>query len=125
MSLIVSQGVQRASQRQAQLDGQHLRITGLGQVREGLEGLLEIPHRLVQCGTVVGPGTGLLAAGHCLVPHLAPEGMIGQAFDLLGHPCGRQRLDGLDNVPVQQPPPLQQEAAIGYFVRQGMLEGVF
>ena len=48
-----------------------------------------------------------------------------QAFDLLGHPLGRERLEGLDQARVQHPPPLQQEAAVGHLVRQGMLEGVF
>jgi hypothetical protein len=51
--------------------------------------------------------------------------MVRQAFDLLGHPLGRERLEGLDKARVQRPPPLQQEAAVGHLVRQGMLEGVF
>ena len=51
--------------------------------------------------------------------------MVRQAFDLLGHPLGRERLEGLDKARVQHPPPLQQEAAVGHLVRQGMLEGVF
>ena len=72
----------------------------LGQVREGLEGLLEGGHRLAERGAVVGPGAGLLAVGDGLVPHLAPQGMVRQAFDLLGHPLGRERLKGLDNAGV-------------------------
>ena len=68
----------------------------LGQVREGLEGLLEGGHRLAERGAVPGPGAGLLAVGHGLVPHLAPQGMVRQPFDLLGHPLGRERLKGLD-----------------------------
>ena len=122
---ILSQWRQRASQREAELDGQPPGVAVLGQVREGLEGLLEGGHRLAERGAVVGPGAGLLAVGHGLVPHLAPQGMVRQAFDLLGHPLGRQRLEGLDNARVQPPPPLQQEAAVGHLVRQGMLEGVF
>ena len=51
--------------------------------------------------------------------------MVRQTFDLLDHPVGREHLEGLDNTPVQHPPPLQQEAAVGHLVRQGMLEGVF
>ena len=116
---------QRASQSEAELDGQHPGVAVLGQVREGLEGLLEGGHRLAERGAVVGPGAGLLAVGDGLVPHLAPQGMVRQAFDLLGHPLGRQRLEGLDQARMQHPPPLQQEAAVGHLVRQGMLEGVF
>ena len=94
-------------------------------MREGLEGLLEGGHRLAERGAVLGPGASLLAVGHGLVPHLAPQGMVRQAFDLLGHPVGGERLDGLDQARVQPPPPLQQQAAVGHLVGQGMLEGVF
>ena len=51
--------------------------------------------------------------------------MVRQAFHLLGHPFGRERLEGLDQARVQPPPPLQQEAVVGHLVRQGVLEGVF
>ena len=50
----------------------------LGQVREGLEGLLEGGHRLADARAVEGPGAGLLAVGHGLVPHLAPQSMVRQ-----------------------------------------------
>ena len=121
---MLSQLAQRASQREAEIDGQPPGVAVLGQVREGLEGLLEGGHRLAERGAVVGPGAGLLAVGHGLVPHLAPQGMVGQAFDLLGQPLGRERLEGLDNARMQRPPPLLQETAVGHLLRQGMLEGV-
>ncbi len=137
---ILSQDDERASQREAELEGQPPGVAVLGQVREGLEGLLEGGHRLAERGAVVGPGAGLLAVGHGLVPHLASQGMVRQAFDLvrvlpsgrkalrprshLGPPRGRQRLQGLDNTRMQEAPPLQQEAAVGHLVREGMLEGI-
>ena len=107
---ILSHCAQRDSQSEAEIDGQHPGVAVLGQVREGLEGLLEGGHRLAERGAVAGPGPGLLAVGDGLGPHLPPQGMVRQAFDLLGHPLGRERLKGLDNAPVQHPPPLQQEA---------------
>ena len=51
--------------------------------------------------------------------------MVRQAFDLLGHPVGRERLKGLDNPGMQHPPPLLEEAAVGHLMRQGMLEGIY
>ena len=48
-----------------------------------------------------------------------------QAFDLLGHPLGRQRLESLDQARVQPPPPLLEQTPIGHFVGEGVLEGVF
>jgi len=50
--------------------------------------------------------------------------MVRQAFDLLGHPLPGEDFKHLDNARVQDPPPLQQEAVVGYLVRQGVLEGV-
>ena len=55
-------------------------IAVLGQVRQGLEGLLEGGPGLTERGAVVGPGTGLLAVGDGLGPHLAPQGMVRQAL---------------------------------------------
>ena len=94
-------------------------------MREGTERLLEVPH-----GLAVGrPRHGLLprlpAVRQGLVPHLAPQGMVRQAFDLLGHPVPSERLQGLDDAGMEHPPPLLQQAAIGHLVRQGVLEGVF
>jgi hypothetical protein len=122
--LVRSQWLQHASQREAELDGQHPGVAGLGQVREGLEGLLERGQRFAERGAVVGSSTGLLAVGHGLVPHLPPQRMVRQAFNLLGSPLGHERLKGLDNARVQPPPPFQQKAAVGHLVRQGMPEGV-
>ena len=104
----LSQCEQGAPQSEAELDRQHPGVAVLGQVREGLEGLLEVAHRLAERGTVIGLGAGLLAVGHGLVPHLAPQGMVRQAFDLLGHPVGRERLKGLDNARMQHAPSLLQ-----------------
>jgi len=112
-------------QREAEIDGQRPGLTGLGQVREDLESLLEGGHRLAKRGVVAGPGAGRLVVGAGLVPHLAPQGMVRQAFDLLGHPVRREHLEDLDKAHVQPPPPLQQETAVGHLVRQGMLEGAF
>ena len=56
----------------------------------------KVGHRLAERGAVIGPGAGLPAVGDGLGPHLAPQGMLRQAFDLLGCPVGRERLEGLD-----------------------------
>jgi hypothetical protein len=114
---ILSQSEQRASQREAELDSQYPRIAVFGQVRQGLESLLEGSHGLTERGTVVGPGTGLLAAGHRFVPHLAPQSMVCQAFDLvwvsprshLGDSIPGESLNGLDQTRVQRPPSLLEQ----------------
>src|SRR5215468_5421748 len=102
---MLSQGAQRTSQREAEIKGSSPGITVLGQMRQGLEGLLEGGHRLVERGAVPGPGADLLAVGHGLAPYLAPQGMMRQAFDLLSCPLGRERLDGLNKARVQDPSP--------------------
>jgi hypothetical protein len=50
--------------------------------------------------------------------------MVGQVFDLLGQSVGVERFHGVHNACVQHSPPLQQEAAVGHLVRQGMLENI-
>ena len=90
-------------QREAEIEGQLPGVAVLWQVREGLEGLIKGGDRLAEGGAVVGPGARLLAVGDGLVPHLAPQGMVRQAFDLLGYPLGRQRLECLNNTRVQPP----------------------
>ena len=50
--------------------------------------------------------------------------MVGQPLDLLGHPVPGERLQGRDNAGMEQLPPLQQEAAVGDLMGEGMLEGV-
>jgi hypothetical protein len=121
---ILPQFDQREIQSEAELEGQHPGVTLLGQLCEGLEGLVEIGHGLTERGAVVGLGAGLLAVGHGFVPHLTPQGMVRQAFDRLGHPLGRQRLESFDNACMQHPPSLLQEAPVGHLVRQGVREGV-
>ena len=90
--------------------------SGLVQVREGLKGLLKGGHGLAERGAVGGSGTSLLAVGDGLIPDLAAQGMVRQAFDLvrvlpsgrkalrprshLGRPLGCQRLEGLDQARV-------------------------
>ena len=50
---------------------------------------------------------------------------MGQPLNLLGPPVGRQRLEGLHDAGVQDAPPLLQQAAVGHFVGEGVLESVF
>src|SRR5262245_22488894 len=93
-------------------------------MREGTERLLEIPHSL----TVGRPRHSLLprlpAIRQGLLPHLAPRGMVRQTFHLLGYPVSGKRFKGLHDSRMEHPTLLQQEAAIGYLVREGVLESV-
>jgi hypothetical protein len=50
--------------------------------------------------------------------------MLGQPFDLLGHPISGEHLEGLDDADVKHAPQLLEHTAIGDLVREGMLEGV-
>ena len=116
--------LERRAQGEPEIDGLLARVACLRQMREGAERLLEVPH-----GLAVGrPRQGLLpclpAVCQGLVPHLAPQGMVRQAFDLLGHPVPDERFEGLDDAGMQHPPPLLEQAAVGHLMGQGVLEGV-
>ena len=93
-------------------------------MREGLEGLLIGGQRLAERGAVVGPGAGLLAEGHGLVPHLPPQGMVRQAFHLLGHAVPDEGLQGLDDAGMESAPPLLEQRLIGHLLSEDVLEGV-
>jgi hypothetical protein len=93
-------------------------------MREGSKRLLEVVHGLAVGRPRQGLLPGLPQVHHGFVPHLAAPGMVGETFDLLGQTVGIALFEGLDNARMQHPPPLQQEAAIGHLVCQGMLEGV-
>src|SRR5262245_39401941 len=93
-------------------------------MREDTERLLEVPyglmigrshHSLLSCLPTIRPG---------LDPHLARQGMVRQAFDLLRHPVPCERLQGLDNAGMQHPPALLEQTAISHLVCEGVLEGV-
>ena len=96
-----------------------------GTCGRALERLLEGPH-----GLAVGrPRHGLLprlpAVHQGLVPHLPPQSMVSQALDLLGHALPGECLQGLDDAGMQHPPSFLEQTAVGYFVGEGVLEGVF
>ena len=78
------QTAERRAQGEPEIDGLLARRARLRQMREGAERLLEVPHGLAVGRPRHGLLPRLLAIGQRLVPHLAPHGMVGQAFDLLG-----------------------------------------
>ena len=124
MRLEVTGRQERRAQGKPEIDGLLDGVALLRQMREGTERLLEIPH-----GLAVGrPRHGLLprlpAVRQGLVPHLPPQGMMGQAFDLLGHPLPSERLQGLDNAGMQRAPPLLEQRLVGHLLGEGVLEGV-
>ena len=93
-------------------------------MREGCQGLLEAYYSFLEGRTRQRLGTGLPAVRHGLVPHLTPEGMLGQPFRLLGQTVGIEPFAGCDDAGVQGTSPLQQETAVGHFVCEGVLESV-
>jgi hypothetical protein len=51
--------------------------------------------------------------------------VVRQAFDLLGHPVPGERFDGFNDAGMERAPPPLEQTAVGHFMGQGMLEGVF
>ena len=78
-----SQRKERRAQVEPQIDGLLVRVTTLGEMLQGQQRLFTARHRLA-VGRVLGRlGTCEPAVHHGFVPHLAPQGMVRQAFDLL------------------------------------------
>jgi hypothetical protein len=51
--------------------------------------------------------------------------MVGKTFDLLGRSVSGERLEGFDDAGMEHPPSFLEQTAIGDFVGEGMLEGLF
>ena len=73
----------------------------------GQQRLVEIPHGLVVRRPRHGAFPGLSNMPEPY-PSTSPQHVVGQAFDLFGHPVTRGRLEGLDNLGVQGAAPLLQ-----------------
>jgi hypothetical protein len=101
----VDRGPERRAQGEPQIKGLLAHVARLRQMWEGAECLLEILCSLA----VGGPRYRLLsclpAVRQGLVPHLAPQGMMGQTFDLLDYPVPSKRLKGFNDAGVQHSPP--------------------
>ena len=65
------------------LDGEHPGVGVLGEVAERVEGLFEARHRFAEGPALPQPLPRLAAVWQGLLPHLAPQGMLGQALDML------------------------------------------
>ena len=112
------------AQGEPEVDGLLEGVAPLRQVREGAERLLKGP-----CGlTGSRPRQGLLprlaAVRHGLVPHLPPQGMVGQPFHLLGQPVPGERLQGRDDAGVPRAPLLLEQHLVGHLLGEGVRKGV-
>jgi hypothetical protein len=82
------------------------RLAGLGQMRQRIQGLVEVRSRL-RIGRAVEPSHASLArVEQYLVSHLTPERMMGQPLDLLGQAVGMEPLKDLDDPGVEGTAPL-------------------
>src|SRR5262245_2022957 len=116
--------MERGAQGESQIDGLLLHGTCLWEVREDAERRLEVLYNLTAGRLCQGLFPCLPAVGQGLVPHFAPQGMMGQPFDLLGYPVPGKPLEGLDDSSMERPPSLLEEAAVGNLICQSVLEGV-
>src|SRR5262245_51485346 len=51
--------------------------------------------------------------------------MVGQAIHLLGQSLGRECLKHLNDLAVEDAPPLLEQTAVGHLVSQGVLKGEY
>ena len=87
----------------AEVNGLLSRVPPLREMLQGDQRLLKVPHNLPVGRTHLCLHPCLPAVGHGLLPHLPPQGMVGQAFDLLGQtvPASARGLDdaGMEHAP--------------------------
>ena len=96
----LSQGIERVSKREAEIDSLLMRVATLRELGQDMQGLLIIRHGFVGRARR-GLAPGLPEVGYGFVPDLALQGMMGQPFDLVGQTVGREPLDDLNELGVQ------------------------
>src|SRR5215208_1562004 len=60
-----------------------------------------------------------------LIPDLPAHGVISEPLNVFDQAIRVQRLDNLHDPGMQRPPPFLQQAAVGYFMGEGVLERIF
>src|SRR5262249_48256917 len=96
----------------------------LREMLEGFQRVFEPGGGLLERGTIQRLRAGLPEIAHGGLPDFAIEGMMGEPLDVLSQAAGMEPLDGLDNPGVQRAATVLEHAAVGYLVREGVLEGV-
>jgi len=120
----VPERVQRMAELYPHVNGMLEVLPMLREVPEDFQCLLEVPQRLVVGRAREGLGARLTQVGQRLVPHLAVEGMVGEALDLFSETIAIEPLDGVHDPGMQGAASLVEKALIGDLVREGVLEGV-
>src|SRR5262249_32266365 len=122
---MLSERQERIAEAEAEIDGLLACVLMLREMLKRHQRLLEVLDRLPVGRTRRGLGTGLTKVTQGLAPHLAPEGMVREAFSLFIQALRRKPFDGLDNLGVEGTPTLLEQAAIGHLLRERVLERVF
>src|SRR4051794_29496302 len=80
--------------------------------------------RLAVGGTGHRAGAGLSVVDGSPLPVFGMDGVVGQPLDVFGQTVGVEVLHRSHDAAMEPAPSLPEQAAVGYFESQGMLEGV-
>src|SRR5262249_50070353 len=86
--------------------------------------LLEAPHRFAVSRAHGCFAASLLAVHQGLLPQLSAKGVVRELLDLGSQAVGIERLDGLYDTCMERAPSFLEQAPIGHFLRERVLEGV-
>ena len=96
----------------------------LRQVPEGSQCMLERGDGLAMSRVHRSLAPGPIEVTDCLVPHLAPERVMSDTLDVLFEPRGCELFHRVNDSRVEITPSLADQASVGDFVGQRVLEGV-
>jgi hypothetical protein len=120
----LAQGLQCIAQLKPEIDSLRTCVSTLGEMLQGRQRLLQVYHCLAIGRARTRLDMRLAAIGQGLLPHLAPECMVREAFDVFAAPRGIERFQRLHDARVEAAPPLVREIPVGDLLSEGMLEGV-
>ena len=115
---------EREGQLQPEVDGQDGGLAVLGKMSKRGQGPLDISYGFAGSRAGDGPESCLPQVPERLRPHLAPERVVGKSLDVFGEAVGMEPLDGLGDLRVEIAATLAEQAAVGDFVCQRVLERV-
>jgi hypothetical protein len=121
---MLAQRMQGIAQLKPEIDGLRTRVSALGEMLQGRQRLLQVRHCLSVGRACTRLDTRLSAIGQGLLPHLTPECMVRETFNVFAAPLGIEHFQRLHDPRVEAAPPLVREIPVGDLLGEGMLESV-
>jgi hypothetical protein len=116
---------ERVPKVESEVDRPRELLAAVGKVLQGYQSVLNAGDRLALSRTTHRKRGGPAEVSDGLNPTLAADSVIGEPINLLERAVACRRFQDLEDSSVQNAPLVLQQAAVGHFVRERVLERIF